>query len=196
MTPDLADLFGLKVNYGVIISKIFEGSPAEKAGLKADDVILELDGEKVKNHFTFRNSIALLKPGTKITLTIFRDGKEKKIKLNIGSQEQGQALLNISSKFAKEQFGIAVEDMTEKLAKKFDHTPGEGVIVSEVVRNSPADRKGIEPGMAILSVNKTYVSSVTQFNAIFDDLEKRDAANVWLLVNQQGFATYVVLNRK
>ena len=194
ITPDLAKLFGLEDNYGVIITGVIEGSPAEKAGLKADDVIIELNGEKVRNFLTFRNSIAMLEPGTKVTLTIFRDGKEKEVNLRVGSQDEGQALLNESSNFAKE-FGITVEDVTSEMAKKYGYTVGRGVVISDVVKGSSADRQGLSEGMLILSVSRVDVGSVLEFNKVFSELKKRDAESVWLRVKFGSMSRYVELRR-
>ena len=193
ITRELADLFGLKENHGVIITDIIPGSPAEEAGLKSDDVILELDGKKIKNYLTFRNAIALLRPGTKIKLKIFREGKEETVKLKIGSQDQAQALLNVSSQYAKE-FGITVADITPELAEKLNHKPGQGVVISEVVTGSSADQKGLRPGIVVLSVNRIPVGSIVQFNEAFDSLKKIGKKTVWLLIKVEGAATYKVLS--
>lgn len=195
ITSELAELFGLKENHGVIITDVIPGSPAEEAGLKADDVIIELNGKKIKNYLTFRNAIAMLKPGTKIKLKIFRDGKEENVKLKIGSQTQARALLNESSEFAR-KFGIVVEDITEEMAEKLNHKVGQGVVVSEVVSGSSAEQKGIKPGMVILSVNRIPVGSVIQFNEAFDTLKKKDAKSAWLLIKREGTAMYIVLSRE
>jgi serine protease Do len=194
ITPDLAKLFGLKENHGVIITDVIPGSPAEKAGLKSDDVILELNDKVVKNYLTFRNGIAMLAPGTEIKLKIFRDGKDKTIKLKIGSQSDAQVLLNVSSPFAKE-FGIVVEDITDELAEKLNHKVGQGVVVSQVASGSSASQKGITPAMVVLSVDRVPVGSVVQFNEVFEALKKKDAKSVWLLMKIEGAATYKVLSR-
>lgn len=194
ITPDLAELFGLKGNHGVIITDVIPDSPAEKAGLKSDDVILELDGKVVKSYLTFRNAIAMLKPDTKITLKIFRDGKDETIKLKIGSQEEAQILMNVSSPFAKE-FGIVVGGITDDLAEKLNYNVGEGVVVTEVVPGSSAAQQGIVPGMIILSVTRELVGSVVQFNEQFENLKLKQAKTVWLLIKRDTTAMYVVLSR-
>ncbi len=194
ITPDLAELFGLKENHGVIITDVIPGSPAEKADLRSDDVILGLDGKVVKNYLTFRNAIAMLKPGTKITLKIFREGKEQTIKLEIGSKEQAQALMNVSSQFAKE-FGIVVTDITSEIAEKLGHNEGEGVIVSEVISGSSAAQQGVTKGMVILSVTRKLVGSVVQFNEAFELLKKKNAKSAWLLIKRDTSAMYIVLTR-
>jgi len=194
ITPDLAKLFGLKENHGVIITDVVPGSPAEGADLKADDVILQLNGKKVKNFLTFRNSIAMLKPGTKIKLKIFRDGKEKNITMKIGSKDLEKELLNVSSPFAKE-FGVVVEEITEESAEKLDVNVGDGVVVSEVVKGSSAEQKGLKKGMVIISVNRLQVGSVIQFNEAFERIKNKDAKSAWLLIKIDSAAMYIELTR-
>ena len=83
MTPDLAKAFDLDENKGIVVTQVMEDSPAQKAGLKQGDVILEMDGKKVDKVASFRNRIALSAPGTKINLTIVRDGKTKAPRMSL-----------------------------------------------------------------------------------------------------------------
>ncbi len=189
ITPELAKSFGLEKNTGVLIAEVLEDTPAEKAGLKSGDIILEMNGKDVKDNISFRNSVSLVKPGTKIKLTILRGDKEKEITVKIGSK--ADSVLAKGSSEIGQKLGLQVQNLTGELARKFGYKPGTGVVVTEVVRSSSADRAGIEPGMSILSVNRQEVSSVKEFNdALKESANTKEAV---LLVKYDRFAWYVVL---
>jgi len=184
MTPELAKLFGLEEENGVIITKVLEDSPAEKAGLKADDVIVKLNGKEVDNYLTFRNSIAFIAPGTEIVLTIYRNGKEKEMEVEIGSQ--AESVLGIANKW-----GLQVQNLTKDTAKQFGYEVDDGVIVSKVTDDGAADSAGVRPGMLILNINRKRIGSVDEFN---DTMKKLgEAKKVYMLVRHDSYAEYVLL---
>lgn len=193
ISSDLAELFGLKKNKGVIVTNVLENSPAEKGGIEKDDVIIELNGKEVDNFLTFRNSIAMHAPGTKIKLVVWRDGKKVKLKIEVGSQEESAALGSVSSETARE-FGFEVKDIDKELVEKYGLDVEEGVVISKVIKGSSAERKRLREGVVITSVNRRRVDSVKEFNAIFDKLEK-DELRVYVFIRSDGRSGYVVLNR-
>jgi len=192
ITTELAEVFGLEDNKGVLITEVVPDSPADKAGLKRRDIIVALDGKTVEDWQSFRNHVALLEPGTKVTLSVFRDGKEKEIKVEIGSLEEGQAALGMSD--IAEKLGLQVQELTDELARRFGYEDAEGVIVTKVTDGSPADRAGIGAGMLIVSVNRQDVSTVKEFTEALKESAK--TKKVLLLVRNERYAQYVVLSLK
>ncbi len=190
ITPELAEVFGLKDNKGVLVTEVMPDSPAAKAGLKRRDIILEMDGDTVEDWQSFRNIVAMLEPGTKVTLKVFRDGKKKEIEVEIGSLEEGQVALGVSD--VAEKLGLQVQDLTDELAKRFGYEDAEGVIVTEVTNNSPADRAGIGAGMLIVSVNRQDISTVKEFSEALEESSRTKKA--LLLVRNERYAQYVVLS--
>ena len=194
ITQELAKLFGLKKNKGVIVTEVLEGSPAEKGGVKKDDVVIRLNGKEVEDFSSFRNSIALLAPGTKIKITTWRDGKEYDLLIEVGLRDDEALSGIITSKTARE-FGLQVKDIDADSAKKYGIEVGDGVFVSEVVKGSSAERKGVRVDLLILSVNRRYVSSVAEFNKEFEKLG--EDKTVWLKVRVDGgYPQYVLLTRE
>jgi serine protease Do len=187
--PDLAEYFELKPNQGVSVSQVISDSPADEAGLKAGDIILEMDGKEIEGPQQFKNAIAMVEPGTKVTLLIYRDGEELKKKVKIRSLSDSAFASAISE--IGEKLGLQVQELTEELARGFGYEPAEGVIVSEVTSGSIAAQAGIRPGMLIVSVNRRNVSSVAEFNAALEDTVKTRKA--LLLIKYEHFAQYVVL---
>ena len=135
----VAEFFGLAKGGGVIVSEVEEDSPAEKAGLKKDDIILKIDGKEVKDTHSLRNTIAFLEPGTRITLVIFRDKKEKKVKVKIGSLEDSKLATKMSK--TAEELGLEVKEITAEVARQFGYDEGEGVVKIIVFMSVPITLK-------------------------------------------------------
>jgi serine protease Do len=189
ITPELAESFGLEKNAGVLIAEVLQDTPAERAGLKSGDIILKTDGKDVQDNISFRNYVALVKPGDKIKLIVLRGDKEKEITVKVGSKED--SLLAKGSSGIGQKLGLQVQELTGELAQRFGYETGTGVIVTEVLNNSSADDAGILPGMLIISVNRRDINSVKDFNDALKETEKSKKA--LLLVKYDHFAQYVVL---
>lgn len=187
VTPEIAKYYKIDEAKGVIISNISKDSAAEKAGLKDDDIVLQVNGEEIKNAMDFRNTIAFMSPGTKITMKILRDHKEMEVTAVLGTKPEG----GNTSEFAR-KLGLEVEEITDDLADKLSTAKGRGVAVSKVTSGSVAEEKGLKPGMVILSVNRYEVNSVDDFN---EAIEKEAERNMALLRIKQGrFSVRVVLS--
>jgi len=179
LSPDLAKSFEYDSTDGALVDDVIKDSPAQKAGLKPGDIITKLNGQKVEDIAPFRNTVSMMAPGTKVKLTIVRDGKEIKIPVTIG--EMSDSLTTASNSAAAEKLGIEVQNLSPELARQYDYEPGYGVIISQVTQDSPADQVGIQPGMLILSINRRPINSVKQF----DQAMKKAAKNNQILLRIQ-----------
>jgi serine protease Do len=187
--PELAEYFDLKPNQGISVLRVFSDSPADKAGLKAGDIILEMDGKKIEGMQQFKNTIAMVEPGTNVTLLVYREGKELEKKVEIGSLSDSSFTSDVSETAL--QLGLQVQELTGDLARQFGYEPAEGVIVSEVTDGGIAARNGIRPGMLIVNVNRRNVRSVAEFNSALEETAKTRKA--LMLIKYENFAQYVVL---
>jgi serine protease Do len=189
LTPELAESFGLDKNVGVLVTEVEPESPADKAGLKQGDVILKINGKEIRSNESLRNTVSLMAPGTKITLKIFHDGKEKEVTVEIGSLSKSKFASEMSD--ISKKLGLGVVPINSETARQFNAKGDRGVVVAEVTPNSPAEGVGIEPGMIILSVNRVYVNTVAEFNKALEESAKTKKAV--LLVKTGRFSQYVVL---
>jgi serine protease Do len=189
LTPDLSDYFGTANLKGVLVSDVLKGSPAEKAGLEAGDIILKINGRQVEGIGELRNTIAMIAPGTKVELLIYRNGKEKTVTVGIG--ELSDTIAQTGASELPSKLGLTVKDLTAETRRYYGLQPGEGVVVSNVASGSRAFEAGIRPGTIIISVNQQKVGSVREFGeALQASVETK---KVLLLIRNQRYTRFVVL---
>ena len=193
---NLAESFGLKKAEGILVSEVQKDSPAAGAGLQRDDIILRLNDSPVSDVSDLRNSVALLAPGSKATLDIIRDGREKKIQVTIGEQPDG---FSPSAKVAKDKetldkYGLTLQPLTEELAQKFSYTDQSGLIIGGIQPGSPADFAGLKPGYLVEEVNRVKVKSLADLKRALDQSDK--SGKLLLRVRFGDYSTYVVLTVK
>jgi serine protease Do len=191
VTPDMAELLKLEQPQGVLVAQVEKGSPADAAGLKAGDVILEMNGQEIKSYDDFRNAIAMMKPGTEVQLTVSTEGKRREATVTLGERPTEVAQAQQTPEESQRALGAQVQNLTRDLAQQFGYQPGEGVIVSAVVPGSPADQAGIQPGDLIRSVNGQSVTSVDQFTKAIREAKKEKKA--LLLIKRGEFSQFVVV---
>ncbi|MHC4264993.1 MAG: Do family serine endopeptidase [Planctomycetota bacterium] len=194
ITPEKAEMFNLEEVQGIAITQVVEDSPAEKAGLKLYDVIVEFEGEPVANYNEFRNKVAMIQPGTEIELAVLRDGEHEKIVAELGERPnelagQGRGAGRDEPGIV-EQLGFKVQELTDELAHAYDTLSG--VIVSNVEQGSEAQRKGMRIGMLIQEVNRKKVTSIKEFNEAIKEAGEQD--KVLLLVYNGSYNQFIVLN--
>jgi serine protease Do len=176
-TDETAPFFGLKKNAkGALISQVVEDSAAEKAGLKHNDVILELNGEPVESSAAFRNHVAMLKPGTRVQLVVWRDRKRKALTVKLGKRPSTEELDGNLSPETLDELGFTVQNLTDELKERYGYEGQSGVIVSSVERGSQAAQKGIATGALIKEVNQQEVRNTGEFNEAIKKARKEGGA--------------------
>ncbi|WP_435237500.1 Do family serine endopeptidase [Psychromonas sp. PT13] len=177
ITPALRDAFGLKNGQlGVLISKVVSGSPAEKAGIKAGDIITQVDGEPTISTGQLRSRIGIRKIGDKVKLTVLRDVKEISLTVTIGEPQT-------TAKTTKTMHSLldGVELGNEE--------NGNGVIVTRIVGNSIAAYSGLRQGDVIVATNKQRTKNLDDFR---NALKLNDQA-ILLQINRDGGSLFVVV---
>ena len=192
LTADLAKSFDLKNDKGILIAQVNKNSPADKAGLKAGDVIVSYQGRLVSEVGEFRNQVALAQPGSKVEFDIIRDGKQRTVSVKIEKLTDNKLAEQESSQSqSSEKVGIKVQTITADLARQFEVKPGEGVIVTEIAPGSIAAMAGINRGSVILEVNRKTVNTAAEFNrAVKSSVNNK----VLLLIRENDVSRYVVLS--
>jgi serine protease Do len=187
--PAIARVYG--EGSGITVSTVVAGSPADQAGLKVGDTIIAVEGKKVTKGAELVSDIASRKPGSKVTLTFIRNGKQEDASVTVADRAKLFAARlgedqedNDESTPKQSKFGVTVRKLTPEMADRLDIPAGKGVIVQDVKPNSFAEDVGLGRGDVILEVNKHPVDSE-------DDLAKIEAnaksgQDVVFLVRQRG----------
>jgi len=191
VTSDMAELLGLKDPGGVVVAQVEKGSPADKAGLKSHDVILEMNGKKVQSYGAFRNEIATIRPGSNIRLNGLRDGKPLELTITLGERAGTVAQAQKPAEEPEQSVGLQVQDLTKELADQLGYQPGEGVVVTAVQPGGPAAEQGIQRGDLILSVNNRNVTNVKEFGDAMK--QARKGGKVLFLIKREDASQFVVV---
>lgn len=189
VTESIQKAFKLPVDYGALVGDVVENSPAEKAGIKSGDVILEIDGKRVRDIDFLRNEVASRAPGTKVELKIYRDGKERTVTVELGElpEEAGQSPAE-RQQSSMEKLGFSVSNLTRELAARYNIDPSKsGVVVTRVVPNSEAYAAGLREGALIKRVNRKPVKDVDDFNRIVAELKSGDLILIYAEYQGQNF---------
>jgi serine protease Do len=183
VTDQLRKSLDIDVQHGAMIRRVQPGFPAEKAGMKPYDVIVEIDGKPIKDHNDLLIKIADISPGTTVDIKVVRKGGEEKIlKAKIVERESEQEQTPSTS--TDKDIGFKVREMTPRLAARLGYETEEGLIIAEVTRYSEADRKGIRRGDVILEVNQIKMKTVRDLENILKKAKAGDA--IMLLLRREG----------
>jgi serine protease Do len=173
----------IDVKHGAMIMEVDPDTPADKAGMKAYDVITDVNGTPVKDHNDLLIRIADIPPGTTVEIKVVRKGGEEKIlkaKIIERETEEEQAPTTSSNK----DIGFKVRELTSRLARRLGLQTEEGLIITEITRYSEADRKGIQTGDIILEVNQNKMETLGDLEDILKKAKSGDA--VMLLMRREG----------
>ena len=187
LTSELAEYYGIKEKKGVLVAQVFEGDPADKAGIKANDIIVEIDGKPVNSSRELTATIAAIPVGKKAPITILRDGKEKTVNVKIAKRDDSELMAKREPQ-SNGELGIRIAEITPETAKRFGHSETEkGVLVVGVEPGSKAAEAGVRQGDLVKEVNRKPVTSVPELRS---EVEKDD--KVQLLVKRPN-AGFVVI---
>ena len=193
ISPEIQQSLKLPDDSGALISDVAPDSPAEKAGIKRGDVVLQINSTKIEDVDDLPKQVANFSPGTRANLKIFRDGgiKDVNVRLEEFPDEQRITSRPKTNKKAEASLGLVVDDLTPQLKRRYRVEENNGVIVVNVLNGSTAYNAGIRVGDVLLEANKKKIKTV-------DDLQKelsglKDGSTLLLLVSRANKTIYVAL---
>ena len=180
----LAQNFGLKSPAGALVSSVQKDGPAAKAGIEPGDVITKFNGRDIIRSADLPPLVASVKPESRVTLEVWRDGKSKDLTATVGALDD-KATLAANSKAdpGKGRLGVAVRPLSADEKREAD-IPG-GLLVEDVA--GAAARAGVRPGDVIVAVNNTPVKSAEHFK----ELVAKSGKAVALLVQRQDARVFI-----
>jgi serine protease Do len=191
VTKEVAESIGLGKAQGVLVRGTEEGSPAEKAGIEAGDIITRFDGRGIDKPADLPRAVGNTKPGSKVSITVFRRGSTKELSITVAEIEAEKMASAVPEKkeptASGQHWGLTVSDLT--LAQKKELRVRGGVRVDAAV--DAAARAGIQEGDLIVAIANTEVTSLKEFEAIMSRLDKNRPTSV--LVRRGDGAQYVLI---
>lgn len=182
---ELAEYFDLPDQKGVLISKVVEDSPADKAGFKAGDVIQEFNKKKIDSTQQLISIVSSAKVGKTVPVEIIRNGERVTLEVEVGKRPKEVSKYEKEKKIAKWR-GIKVKPITPEMARKYRLQVKEGLIITQIEAGSVAEEVGLSEGDVILSINKKPVEDIKDFKKIIEKIGNKNA----LLQTNRG---YVIL---
>ena len=194
VTKDVAESIGLGKPQGALVRGLEPGSPAEKAGIEAGDIIIKIDGKTIEKSSDLPRLVGNTKPGTRSTLTVFRRGATKDLLVTIGELEPDKTARAKPEKEDKPKvtgavtaFGLTVSDLTD--AQKRELKAKGGVRVEAAT--DAAARAGLREGDVIVSVANVEINSVKELEALLAKVDKTKPLS--LLFRRGDWAQYIVI---
>lgn len=186
--PNSAKALGLDEPRGALVSSVTVGDPAEKAGIKAGDVILAVDDVSVSDAGDLTRKIGDLLPGVKITLSVWRDGKSVKIPLVLAernAEKVAQGGQGAPEGRSEDVLGLTVRPVNETEAGALELERAAGLLVLEVGPGSLAAQNDLAAGDVILEANGKAVNTVQAFREVIEG-DGKEKGVVMLLIKRQG----------
>jgi serine protease Do len=160
VTPEIADSLGMDKGYGALVANVSKDGPAEKAGVKVGDVIIEFDGKEVRDSGDLPILVARTPVEKKVRMKVLRDKKEVMLSVSVGELKEEEVVASIPE---KGELGMTVQRVTPQIAESLGLDKAEGVVVTDVEAGSTADESGIRRGDVILQIDRKPIRSVEEY---------------------------------
>ena len=164
----IAKSLKLQTTKGAMIAQVVPGGPADKAGLKVEDVVVSINGKEIADANELRNVVAAVQPGKTISVELYRNGEKMTVEVALvertpelaGAGPQAQSQQEVPAR----KFGLTVATMTDELASRYGYEkPREGVVITAVDPESDAAEQGLREGMLVTHVEGKAAETVDQF---------------------------------
>ena len=192
LNKTLAQGLGLEIDHGIVVEKVLENQPAEKAGIRQRDVIIEYRGKPVRDDSEFRLMVGETPIGQDVPIVVWRDGKRKELNITIGERPDENVVAEAPEPGNDSWLGIYVDDVDSRQARsRFRTERGQtGVIVLGVEEGSPAEDAGIREGDVITEVYSQEVNNLDDYMRVAKKLEERKDP-IAFLVKRGRSTTYI-----
>ncbi|MBN1614752.1 MAG: Do family serine endopeptidase [Deltaproteobacteria bacterium] len=187
ISEEIAGNLKLPDRNGALISDVFPGDPADKAGLKAGDIITEVNKKKIKDTHDLLITIASFHIGDRIEVKALREGKERVFQVTVTERKEATELAAMDR--TKAHFGMVTQDLTPEISRYLGINQKTGVVVVEVQEGGPADDAGIRLHDIILQVNKVRIANRKDY---LRELDKNSGRKSLMLLIKRGRATFFV----
>jgi serine protease Do len=183
LTPQLAQSLHLETSRGALVVEVVKRGPAEKAGLKKNDVVIGYRGKDITDSSSFRNDVAATPIGEEVQITILRGGKKEALTVKIGSLEEGTRII---AEAIRDRFGLEVRTVTSKDVEKYGLNSNQGVVITRVDPKGPFGEAGLEVNDIILQVENLPIAGLEGFVSVMSALKPNQKITVTVLDHRTG----------
>ena len=195
LTSELAESFGMSSPQGALVSSVEKNGPADKAGIRASDVILKIGNKPVESASDLPRLVAVIKPGTRVAVELWRKGKSMRVNVEVAEMPQDGMLAHAGKKEKTNGSGELVSRMgitaSELSADQLQQLQISGGLLVESVTGSSARAAGLQHGDVLLAIGNVQIRSLAQLNELLKLIPR--GRNVAVLVRRGDNASYVAI---
>lgn len=188
VTPEIAESLGMDKGHGALVANVSKDGPAEKAGVKVGDVIIEFDGKEIRDSGDLPIIVARTPVDRRVRMKVLRDKKELQLTVSVGELKDEEV---VASAPEKGELGMTVQKLTPQIAESLGLDKADGVVVSAVDPGSAADEAGIRRGDVILEVDRKPIRSIDEYKKSLAGIRK--GKGVLLLVRRGESTLFLAL---
>ena len=189
VSPEIAESLGINPARGALVADLVKGGPAERAGVKTGDVIVEFDRRPIKDSADLPQQVARVTPGSAVQVKVIRDGKETTLPLTIGEMKETE----VAASTQEGELGLTVQPLTPQLAENLGLERTEGLVISAVKSGSAAEEAGLRSGDVIVELNRQPVKNLADYNR---EIARNDKTkSVLFLVRRGQSSLFLALKR-
>ena len=191
LTSELAEYYNVKDKNGALVTQVYEGDPADKAGIRAKDIIIEIDGKPVSSSRELSSIVANTPVGTRVKIKLLRQGKKKTVNVELAKRADSGLSDEKPLRHNKNMLGLALLKATPETAERFAHSKEDkGVIVTGVMPGGKGEKAGILRGDLIKEINHKPIDSPEDYIKIMGMVKSGNTVS--FLIKRPGSGIVVI----
>ncbi len=192
LTSELARYYGVKQEEGAYVAEVIEDNPADMAGMKAGDIVIDIDGHEIRDSRELLKIVASITVGRTVIVKVLRDGKEKTLSIKAGERPERKDFI-AKGEDATDQLGLKVRELTPEIVRHHKLIDSKGVMVTDIKPDSLAEQAGIKRGDIVKEINHRPIDSFDDYISIMKKMEnekkisfliRRDSAYIAIEINR------------
>ena len=188
LSKEIAEYYGMKDGKGVLVMQVFPGDPADKAGIRAKDIILDVNGKPVATSRDLTRLIAGIEVGEVTKITVQRDGKQESFEVKIAKREDKKVYSKLNRQQEPEdKLGIRVQNLTPEIARQFNLPESDGIIVSDLKPDGKGAAAGMMVGDIIKEVNRAAIKTLDDYMEVIERVDGGGSIQMFIRRVNVGF---------